>query len=346
MMQHATPRAEYAPLPPHPDAGAAYAAPRRHRTSRWACCACLLLATGLLVYVMQSSTVDPETIGLEITGAMVKVGMIRMNASLIQCQISHKNLPDTEYFEALGDTLAQWTAPACQGFFECRSELLLTHRTCTAEDTLSESMRPQPHETRLLVSERYRTVYVVNPTTVDYLVQHIMITQLQAREQSSLQISQYMIDWYFVFTFVDEPHARFFYAAEASLRAEWDANASCADRVRQMEPLTRLQPSRAHTVHSQAYQLSADAGVSNIMLRLNWAHHASTFRTSIVSLIRHIQHWNRECIPEIDFRELNFQLITRHQEAQARAQTLRACSSVDFNALLAATYAQDSVCFA
>eukprot|EP00961_Rhodomonas_salina_P249815 3376659-Rhodomonas_salina.1 len=229
MMQYKTPRTQYTLLQPTPENCAAYAAPRRHATSRWACGGCVLLTAALLIFLTQ----DPKNTAImtsDIIASMVKMGLIGMNASLLHCQINHKSQPDSEYFDALDDARARWLAPACQRFFYCNDELLLTQRTCTAEDKLSESMHPEPHVTRLLVSERYRTVYVVNPTTVDYLVQHILTTALQAREQSSLQISHHMIESFFFFTFVDDPQARFFYAAEERMRAGWDANASCASR--------------------------------------------------------------------------------------------------------------------
>ncbi len=170
----------------------------------------------------------------------------------------------------LGGRTAQWLAPACQRALFCGAmPMLVLDRPCTTEDLHVGARGAVKHVAPVMISHSFRTVYVANPTSADYVARAVVGRYLGATAANSTAISQHMRTSYFFFTFSERTQERFFYAAEAVLAAE---NSSSCERAREaMHALTDMRPWEPQArVHSQAFLLSAEAGVSNKMIEYDW----------------------------------------------------------------------------
>ncbi len=170
----------------------------------------------------------------------------------------------------LGERTAQWLAPACQRALFCGAmPMLVLDRPCTAEDLHVGARGAIKHVAPVMISHSFRAVYVANPTSADYVARAVAGRYLGAVAANSTEISQHMRTAYFFFTFSERTQDRFFYAAEAVLAG--NTNTSCEAAREAMHALTDMRPWEAQArVHSQAFLLSAEAGVSNKMIEYDW----------------------------------------------------------------------------
>ena len=157
-----------------------------------------------------------------------------------------------------------WATSTCQNFYTCNNPTLFIDRTCTKEDMVVSS--PQAHIGNVMVSHKYRTVYVINPTNVNEIIIGLLANYTGAIMLQSNEISDTIIKTYFFFSFVQNPYDRFLYAAGKAVMATMNkTNDLCTVWVEQFSTLKPL-----NIVASQAHILSTEGGRTNKMIHLDF----------------------------------------------------------------------------
>lgn len=240
--------------------------------------------------------------------------------------------------------LRGWGAAECQKVFRCDAHTpFLINRTCTIEDESVGEAGPLARGVALVVSHKFRAVYVVNPTGVDQLVQYIWKTFLRGEDMDSHQLTLEHLNSYFFFTFVDRPRTRFSlqFTRETLAAGILNTSSSC-EAVR-----AAANSAVVHgMVPSQAYFLSGDAGAMNHMLALDWVADASDV-DNVLELLRHVQALTKKnrCVPEIDFIKVNYEFLRANLQIYDSVSVFRRCLNDSFWAAVDSYYRQDTVCW-
>jgi hypothetical protein len=224
------------------------------------------------------------------------------------------------------------------------SPSLILDRPCTQEDKMAGARGAVRHIAPTVVSHHFRVVYVANPTSVDYLVRAVMHRYLMAEDGNSTEISTHMRLAYFFFSFVEHTQDRFFYAAE-QLQV-FNSSDSCAVMRDRMTSLTDLRAwVDVPRVYSQAFLLSAEAGSSNKMINYHWLGDATLVSHGIIDVLLRIQLHAKLCLPVIDFKWLNFEVVHNNLAHSSAVRALQACGDAGFKKRVMDVYTQDSQCF-
>lgn len=261
------------------------------------------------------------------------------------CQLTEKSRINDNGVP-FGSLTHQWRSDECQHHFQCLEPLLILDHTCVYEDT--QNNRILSHTSMVLVSDKYTAIFLVNPSSIEPFVSNIMKKYLGARQISSYEITQKMIDTYFFFTYVQNSYDRFFTVAAQKLHnvLNNDSTIACQTAVSEMKRFVYAFNAKTDVLHTQAYLISADAGKSNKMVNMDWIDNTERLKGSIVDLMIKIQERVGGCLPEIDFRELNYvtiQNLTR--DMYKTSMRLRGCSTGELDKAIEHTYGQDGVCF-
>jgi hypothetical protein len=238
------------------------------------------------------------------------------------------------------DLRVSWNAASCQRVFQCEeNEELLTQRTCTREDYNAPA--PAPRGVRLLVSQRYRVVYVVNPTSVNKLIEFIMQHFLDAAAVNSHHLAVHEVQTYFFFTFVERALSRFVLQFTLTQPHSQNSSSGCAAVRERMHAALqdRVTP-------SQSYLVSGDAGTMNHMLRLDWIADAGN-RDNVIALLEHVQGLlpDHLCLPEIDFLDINFNFIQNSRDESLLAEVAKQCLNDSLAEQIEIYYKQDDLCW-
>lgn len=243
-----------------------------------------------------------------------------------------------------GSVVKTWYQPACQAHYTCVDPFFVLDRTCTQEDRTSGGLDPIPHEAPILVSHTYKTVYVANPTSADFMTSIIMVENLHAERHTSHSITKHMAEQYLFFTFVEEPQQRFFVAARQMLQGEPNASNCPAALQNMSQYLLPAGTGPAATIPSQTYLLSADSGKSNKMIKLHWIEKTERFAGGIIDVLLRIQNKARRCITPIDFDKLNYKTVQHQIQHSIETFALRKCGAHAMEHKIAERYRQDNVC--
>lgn len=262
------------------------------------------------------------------------------------CAMGKENLIQEDGY-AFGELTKNWYSSKCQNIRAgCNQSPHIIDRTCTFEDEHINSGVFHSHVNSVLVSNKYRTVYVQNPSKAHNTVRRVMLDKLGAVEMSSTEISPQMFRAYFFFSFI-EPDVRERFIQQAVLimakNRTLDQNCSHVAPVF-TRMLTFWKNGDNEFVHSQLYQLSPDSGISNKMIRLDWIESSEKLKGGIIDVLLKIQERSLLCIPAVNFNALSSQLYSDEQSAYKTTNALAQCETPEIKALMAEMYSDDQTC--
>ena len=177
-----------------------------------------------------------------------------------------------------------WLMPGCQTFYTCDATTLVLDRTCTREDMLQTHLAPRPHAANIMISHKYRAVYVMNPTDVQEIVAWVFQNYTGAVVTTSEAITPQMIEDFFFFSFTQDPYKRFMYTAEKLMQL--GTNTTKSDhQCTSWNTWYHSLASPLSAAPSQAYVLSTGAGHTHKMIHLDWLADSANIKGALIEVM-------------------------------------------------------------